>query len=149
MVTDTSVIPQVTHAEPPLPDTLPTTNRVDISMLSPSARTSFTRVDTMVNDEDDAEDISAEQEGPEEPAAEDEAVDDQAPPPEVPLMPQVSLTFLLVSGKRRSMTFEPETTVGRTKELVWNAWPKGAYAAACLTVAGVASRYSGYLYLYP
>ncbi|KAF7794002.1 hypothetical protein EIP86_005129 [Pleurotus ostreatoroseus] len=78
----------------------------------------------MVNDEDDAEDSSAEQEGPEEPAAEDEAVNDEASPPEVPLMPQVSLTFLLVSGKRRSMTFEPETTVGRTKELVWNAWPK-------------------------
>ena len=46
--------------------------------------------------------------------------------PEVPQLPQVALTFLLVSGKRRSMTFEPETTVGRTKELVWNAWPKGA-----------------------
>jgi len=41
----------------------------------------------------------------------------------IPQMPQVSLTFLLVSGRRRSMSFEPETTIGRVKELVWNAWP--------------------------
>lgn len=41
----------------------------------------------------------------------------------VPQMPQVPLTFLLVSGRRRSMNFEPETTIGRVKELVWNAWP--------------------------
>jgi len=54
-----------------------------------------------------------------------------APPPEaadmgpeaVPQMPQTSLTFLLVSGRRRTMSFEPDTTVGRVKELVWNAWP--------------------------
>ncbi|KAI0825918.1 ubiquitin-related domain-containing protein, partial [Irpex lacteus] len=43
--------------------------------------------------------------------------------PSVPQTPQVALTFLLVSGRRRNMTFEPETTVGRAKELVWNAWP--------------------------
>lgn len=41
----------------------------------------------------------------------------------VPQTPQVSLCFLLVSGRRRPMSFEPETTVGRVKELVWNAWP--------------------------
>lgn len=41
----------------------------------------------------------------------------------VPQTPQVSLTFLLVSGRRRTMTFDPVTTVGRVKELVWNAWP--------------------------
>lgn len=43
----------------------------------------------------------------------------------VPQTPQTSLTFLLVSGRRRQMTFEPETTIGRVKELVWNAWPSG------------------------
>lgn len=43
----------------------------------------------------------------------------------VPQMPQTSLTFLLVSGRRRTMSFDPETTVGRVKELVWNAWPSG------------------------
>jgi len=41
----------------------------------------------------------------------------------IPQTPQVSLTFLLVSGQRKTQTFEPETTVGRVKELVWNAWP--------------------------
>lgn len=43
----------------------------------------------------------------------------------IPQTPQVSLCFLMVSGKRRAMSFEPETTVGRVKELVWNAWPTG------------------------
>lgn len=41
----------------------------------------------------------------------------------VPQTPQVSLTFLLVSGRRRTMSFDPEITIGRVKELVWNAWP--------------------------
>ncbi|KAI0037236.1 ubiquitin-related domain-containing protein, partial [Vararia minispora EC-137] len=43
--------------------------------------------------------------------------------PAVPQTPQASITFLLVSGRRRSMLFDPETTVGRVKELVWNTWP--------------------------
>lgn len=43
----------------------------------------------------------------------------------VPQIPQAFLTFLLVSGKRRTMCFEPETTIGRVKELIWNAWPDG------------------------
>ncbi|KAF5349116.1 hypothetical protein D9756_009457 [Leucocoprinus leucothites] len=42
---------------------------------------------------------------------------------DVPQTPQAFLTFLLVSGKRRTMSFEPETTIGRVKELIWNAWP--------------------------
>ena len=41
----------------------------------------------------------------------------------IPQTPQVSLTFLLVSGYRKTQSFEPEITVGRVKELVWNAWP--------------------------
>ncbi|CAA7268313.1 unnamed protein product [Cyclocybe aegerita] len=41
----------------------------------------------------------------------------------VPQMPQTYVTFLLISGKRRTMSFEPETTIGRVKELVWNSWP--------------------------
>ncbi|KAJ7708514.1 hypothetical protein B0H16DRAFT_662080 [Mycena metata] len=44
-------------------------------------------------------------------------------PPAIPQTPQTSLTFLLVSGRRRTMAFDPDTTVGRVKELVWNAWP--------------------------
>lgn len=40
-------------------------------------------------------------------------------------VPQTLVTFLLVSGKRRTMSFEPKTTIGRVKELVWNAWPNG------------------------
>jgi hypothetical protein len=44
----------------------------------------------------------------------------------VPQAPQVALSFLLQSGKRRTMSFDSETTVGRVKELVWNGWPTGA-----------------------
>ncbi|KAF9457826.1 ubiquitin-related domain-containing protein [Collybia nuda] len=46
-----------------------------------------------------------------------------APDHPVPQTPQTHLTFLVISGRRRTMSFEPETTVGRVKELVWNAWP--------------------------
>ncbi|KIM86883.1 hypothetical protein PILCRDRAFT_64096 [Piloderma croceum F 1598] len=50
----------------------------------------------------------------------DAELETEAGPPQIP---QTSLTFLLVSGRRRTMSFEPDTTVGRVKELVWNAWP--------------------------
>ena len=43
----------------------------------------------------------------------------------VPQMPLVYLTFLLISGRRRTMSFEPESPIGRVKELVWNSWPTG------------------------
>lgn len=43
----------------------------------------------------------------------------------VPQMPQTYLTFLLISGRRRTMSFEPESAIGRVKELVWNSWPTG------------------------
>ncbi|KAF8872504.1 ubiquitin-related domain-containing protein [Infundibulicybe gibba] len=42
----------------------------------------------------------------------------------IPQIPHTSITFLLVSGRRRTMSFELQTTVGRVKELVWNAWPE-------------------------
>ncbi|KAJ6516466.1 hypothetical protein C8R45DRAFT_245606 [Mycena sanguinolenta] len=56
-------------------------------------------------------------------------IDDMDPPLETPVpepTPQTSLTFLLVDGRRRTMAFDPTTTVGRVKELVWNAWPSDA-----------------------
>ncbi|CDO69074.1 hypothetical protein BN946_scf184992.g23 [Trametes cinnabarina] len=102
--------------------------RIDaFSPLCPSARTSYTRVDFTAGgtgastprrdlagdadvDVDDHEDDAGE------PAA-DLAEET------IPQTPQVSLTFLLVSGRRRTMSFDPETTIGRVKELVWNAWP--------------------------
>ncbi|PIL27378.1 hypothetical protein GSI_10525 [Ganoderma sinense ZZ0214-1] len=93
------------------------------SPLCPSARTSYTRVDFSGSntprrdfagiEQDDGDDQDGE-DGDREAATGEEAI---------PQTPQVSLTFLLVSGRRRTMTFEPENTVGRVKELVWNAWP--------------------------
>lgn len=41
-----------------------------------------------------------------------------------PPTPQVTLTFLTVTARRRTMSFDPETTVGAVKELVWNGWPE-------------------------
>ena len=43
----------------------------------------------------------------------------------VPQTPQTYLTFLLISGRRRTMSFEPELAIGRVKELAWNSWPTG------------------------
>ncbi|KAF6742016.1 hypothetical protein DFP72DRAFT_831773, partial [Ephemerocybe angulata] len=35
---------------------------------------------------------------------------------------QTYITFLFLSGRRRVMNFDPDTTIGRVKELVWTAW---------------------------
>lgn len=43
--------------------------------------------------------------------------------PAVPQTPQTYITFLLISGRRKTMSFPPETTIGRVKELAWNSWP--------------------------
>ena len=43
----------------------------------------------------------------------------------VPQTPQTYVTFLQISGRRRTMAFDPETTIRRLKELVWNSWPGG------------------------
>jgi hypothetical protein len=37
----------------------------------------------------------------------------------------VHLRVLMISGESHVFTFEPETTVGRMKELVWSMWPSG------------------------
>ncbi|KAK7457875.1 hypothetical protein VKT23_010219 [Stygiomarasmius scandens] len=43
---------------------------------------------------------------------------------QITVEPKIPLTFLLITGARRSMSFDPETTVGRVKELVWGGWPE-------------------------
>ena len=90
--------------------------------LSPSARTSLTRIE--MGEPNNAPSIVQEPE-PQVPPPSEPKHDDPAPQPVPPPAPQVHLTFLLISGRRRTMSFEPETTVGRVKELVWNAWPTG------------------------
>lgn len=60
----------------------------------------------------------------------------------IPQTPQTSLTFLLVSGRRKTMAFEPETAVGRVKELVWNAWPSGGCSFVRLSSYPLAAIYS-------
>jgi hypothetical protein len=37
--------------------------------------------------------------------------------------PKVHLRVLIISGQYHVFSFEPETTVGRVKELIWSMWP--------------------------
>ncbi|THH03550.1 hypothetical protein EW145_g6172 [Phellinidium pouzarii] len=53
----------------------------------------------------------------------DEGHEESTPAPAP--VPHVALTFLLVSGSRHTMTFEPGATVGRVKEVVLTSWPSG------------------------
>ncbi|KAL1708847.1 ubiquitin-related domain-containing protein [Schizophyllum commune] len=48
------------------------------------------------------------------------ADEEGGPPP----APQAILTFLTVTARRKTMSFDPETTVGKVKELVWDQWPE-------------------------
>ncbi|KAJ3729529.1 hypothetical protein C8R42DRAFT_536278, partial [Lentinula raphanica] len=95
-----------------------------------SARTSYTRVDSMAmgdNPNLEAENRSEDGNGGEV-VISSAGVGDASPEEQIQAVPQtpiVSVCFLMISGKRRMMTFEPETTVGRVKELVWNTWPAG------------------------
>jgi len=41
---------------------------------------------------------------------------------------QVHLRVLVISGESHVFTFEPETTVGRMKELIWSMWPSGPFS---------------------
>jgi len=107
----------------------------EIAAMPASTRTSFTRVDHGTRPGSAAGDNYNH---PDEAASDDRGADAVVPPPEdvqqqqeeetgapaaVPQVPQTLVQFLLVSGRRRSMAFDPETTVGRVKELLWNTWP--------------------------
>ncbi|KAI1798355.1 ubiquitin-related domain-containing protein [Ganoderma leucocontextum] len=121
-----------THVSPPASIENALQARIDalaFSPLCPSARTSYTRVDFSGSntprrdfagiEQDDGDDRDGEDGDREGGATGEEGPGEEA----IPQTPQVSLTFLLVTGRRRTMSFDPETTVGRVKELVWNAWP--------------------------
>ena len=133
--------PNPSHSKTSLP-TFARSIPVEIAALPASTRTSFTRVDntrpgTAVGDNSnnhlpDPDPIP----GPGDDGDGRGGNARSAPPPEdeqvegetgavVPQVPQTLVQFLLVSGRRRSMAFDPETTVGRVKELVWNTWPNG------------------------
>ena len=104
---------------------------VEVATQPASTRTSFTRVDNTRPGTSAGDDGQRDEAGPNDEGAraslndEPEEAEAAATAP-VPQIPQTMLQFLLVSGRRRSMVFEPETTVGRVKELVWNSWPNGA-----------------------
>jgi hypothetical protein len=144
MATDDTETPLVTTGNPPLPDLDPplapfAASSVGQDAVLDSARSSFTRVD---HDDDQRREQPLPSHDPITPPTSipvpydttntqaDES--EQSPPlapalPQVPQTPQTHLTFLLISGKRRTMSFEPETAIGRMKELAWNSWPAGTW----------------------
>ncbi|KAJ7430979.1 hypothetical protein B0H11DRAFT_2133120 [Mycena galericulata] len=86
---------------------------------TPSARSSTTRVDIQMQDTDQNNQPDPDPA----PVPETEPKTPEPEPQPFVQTPQTFLTFLLVSGRRRTMPFDPATTVGRVKELVWAAWP--------------------------
>ncbi|TBU27348.1 ubiquitin-related domain-containing protein [Dichomitus squalens] len=138
---DPTHTPATVHARLPRPASIENAlalqaAQATFSPLCPSARTSYTRVDFSgantprgdfvgvdAHDDDDDDDDGDEENGRQDGRIGEEGGEGAREEPAIPQTPQVSLTFLLVSGRRRTMSFEPETTVGRVKELVWNAWP--------------------------
>ncbi len=133
--------PNPSHSKTSLPTTLARSIPVEIAALPASTRTSFTRVDntrpgTAVGENHPSDEAVS---GPDDSngTGSGDGVDARGPPAHedgqeeeeetgvVLQVPQTLVQFLLVSGRRRSMAFDPETTVGRVKELVWNTWPNG------------------------
>jgi hypothetical protein len=39
--------------------------------------------------------------------------------------PSINITFLLLSGKRKTMAFDPGYTLGKVRQEVFNKWPEG------------------------
>jgi hypothetical protein len=131
--------PNPSHSKSSLPTTIARSFPVEIAALSESTRTSFTRVDNTrpgtavgdnynngaVHDDSSAGSGARGADAPEEGATGPVTA-------VVPQVPQTFVQFLLVSGRRRSMAFDPETTVGRVKEFVWNTWPNGTFSLPLL-----------------
>ena len=106
-------------------------------MQPASTRTSFTRVDhtrpgTAVGD--DGQRDGADPNDEDAPLSLHDEPEEHEEEEVIPQVPQTTVQFLLVSGRRRSMAFEPETTVGRVKELVWNTWPNGTFSISSLAL---------------
>ncbi|KAK7061217.1 ubiquitin-like protein 3 [Favolaschia claudopus] len=117
------------HSAPPSSSFLPLPHQLSLRYLD-SARSSTTRVDFAAEAEMERNEPVPEAPTPDNqedvvPAA-DAQPEPEPEPPAIPQTPQTTLTFLLVSGRRRTMAFDPANTVGRVKELVWNAWPSDA-----------------------
>jgi len=47
----------------------------------------------------------------------------QIPEPAISETSKVSITLLLVSGRRRTQEFDRKVTIGELKEIVWSNWP--------------------------
>ncbi|KAG8979958.1 hypothetical protein FRC05_007401 [Tulasnella sp. 425] len=88
---------------------------------SPATSTGADGAQATQPDDPDASRVPSIREGAEGSIA--EPAEDSAEPTQVPATPKVSITLLLVSGRRRTVEFEKQTTVGELKEIVWSTWP--------------------------
>jgi len=157
MATDDTETPFVTTENPPLPSLDPPLAPFATSDTAPhSSRSSFTRVDQdddqrrehpLSSDDpiipptsppvphdstntpaDESEQLPLLASAPlQEQESKTTQFEPTATEEPVPQTPQTHLTFLLISGKRRTMAFEPGTAIGRVKELAWNSWPLGMW----------------------
>ena len=108
---------------------LDTPGSENLGNLTPSARTSRTRVDLLTIPPPEEITTAA-------PSIQDEegnATPAQEPPrEEARAEPMVSLTILVLSGDRKKFTFHPGTTAGRVKEMIWSTWDAGASPVALM-----------------
>ena len=117
--TVTTIFTSSGNGEEPTPDVLPSEN---IGNLTPSARTSRTRVDLLTTSPPGeittttrpARDEDGNGAPVQEPAREEARAE-----------PTVSLSLLVLSGDRKTFTFSPDTTIRRVKEVIWTTWDAG------------------------
>jgi hypothetical protein len=89
----------------------------NLGHLTPSARTSRTRVDLLTISPPGEITTAA-------PSIQYEE-GNATPAQEARVEPMVSLTILVLSGDRKKFTFHPDTTAGRVKEMIWSTWDAG------------------------
>lgn len=117
--TITQILTSGSGEEPVLGIPQQTTASGNLEHLTPSARTSRTRVDLLTTSPPGEITTAA----PSIQEEEGNAAPSQEPPrEEARAEPMVSLTILVLSGDRKKFTFHPDTTAGRVKEMIWSAW---------------------------
>ncbi|ORX34038.1 ubiquitin-related domain-containing protein [Kockovaella imperatae] len=111
-------VPAIIAAHPPNIPTVRTTNDPLMPELSAPVQTTTSPVESMTADETV---------DPPHPLASDAPVEDsisnQSAPAPVSAGPMCHVKALIISGESHVFSFEPEQTVGRTKELIWSMWP--------------------------
>ena len=54
--------------------------------------------------------------------------------------PSINITFLLLSGRRKTMAFDPEYTLGKVRQEVFDKWPEGERSNLHIPFLNVSER---------